>query len=91
MKFFRKTNKLTENKRPNNTTKKIINLPNRVFNFITNSYSSIYIKNIIYQPKLDMSLKELDSWIMDELEKLSTKPNVKLNRINYWRFIEKKN
>ena len=56
MKFFRKTNKLTENKRPNNTTKKIINLPNRVFNFITNSYSSIYIKNIIYQPKLGVNL-----------------------------------
>ena len=56
MKFFRKTNKLTENKRPNNTTKKIINLPNRVFNFITNSYSSIYIKKIIYQPKLDVNL-----------------------------------
>jgi hypothetical protein len=53
---------------------------------------AIYDKaSFIYQPKLDMSLKELDSWVMSELDKLSSKPNVKLNRVIYWRFVERNN
>jgi len=51
---------------------------------------SIYDKaSFLYQPKLDMSLKELDEWIMTELDNLNSKPNLKLNRIIYWRFIER--
>ena len=53
---------------------------------------AIYDKaSFIYQPKLDMSLIELDSWIMNELDKLSLKPNVRLNKIIYWKFIERNN
>ena len=53
---------------------------------------AIYDKaSFIYQPKLDMSLQELDAWIMSELDKLSSKPNLKLNKINYWKFIERNN
>jgi putative phage-type endonuclease len=51
---------------------------------------AVYDKaSFIYQPKLDMTMKELDEWIIQEMDKLSTKKNVKLNRIIYWRFIER--
>ena len=51
---------------------------------------AVYDKAIfIYQPKLDMTQKELDDWIIDEMEKLSKKDNVKLNKIIYWRFVER--
>jgi putative phage-type endonuclease len=62
---------------------------------VTNNYhivknDAIYDKaSFIYQPKLDMTLKELDEWIMQELDKLTNNPGVKLNRIIYWRFIER--
>jgi len=51
---------------------------------------AIYDKaSFIYQPKLDMTLKELDDWIIQEMEKLSKRPEVKLNRIIYWKFLER--
>lgn len=51
---------------------------------------AIYDKaSFIYQPKLDMTLKELDEWIIQEMEKLSKRPEVKLNKIIYWRFVER--
>ena len=51
---------------------------------------TIYDKtSFIYQPKLDMSLQELDNWILLELNKLETKPTVRLHRVIYWRFIER--
>jgi putative phage-type endonuclease len=51
---------------------------------------AIYDKaSFIYQPKLDMTQKEVDQWIIDQLEKLNSKPELKLNKIIYWRFIER--
>jgi hypothetical protein len=51
---------------------------------------AIYDKaSFIYQPKMDMTLKELDEWIMEEMDKLTNNQGVKLNRIIYWRFIER--
>lgn len=48
----------------------------------------IYDKtSFLYPPKIDMTNDELDKWVLDELCKLS--PSVKLNRIVYWRLIEK--
>jgi putative phage-type endonuclease len=51
---------------------------------------AIYDKaSFLYQPKLDMSLKEVDEWIINQIDSLSSKPNVKLNRVIYWRFVER--
>lgn len=51
---------------------------------------AVYDKaSFIYQPKLDMTSTELDEWIISELDKVSAKKNVKLNRVIYWRFIER--
>jgi putative phage-type endonuclease len=53
------------------------------------SNETIYDKtSFLYQPKLDMSLKELDNWILTEINKLESK-NVRLHRVIYWRFIER--
>jgi hypothetical protein len=51
---------------------------------------TIYDKtSFLYQPKIDMSLAELDNWILTEINKLESKPNVRLHRVIYWRFIER--
>ncbi len=50
----------------------------------------IYDKtSFIYQPKIDMSNKELDEWLLNEVDKISRRKDVKLNRIIYWRILEK--
>jgi putative phage-type endonuclease len=50
----------------------------------------IYDKtSFIYQPKIDMTNKELDEWLLNELDKISRRKDVKLNRIIYWRILEK--
>ena len=50
----------------------------------------IYDKtSFIYQPKIDMTNKELDEWLLNELDKISKRKDVKLNRIIYWRILEK--
>jgi len=36
-----------------------------------------------------MSLKELDNWILTEINKLESKQNLRLHRVIYWRFIER--
>jgi hypothetical protein len=38
-----------------------------------------------------MTQQELDLWIISELDKLSSRPEVKLNKIIYWRFNERNN
>jgi putative phage-type endonuclease len=43
----------------------------------------------IYQPKIDMTTIELDNWLLNELDKVSIRTDVKLNRIIYWRILEK--
>jgi putative phage-type endonuclease len=64
---------------------------------INNNYTiikndAIYDKaRFIHQPKLDMTQQELDLWIISELDKLSSRPEVKLNKIIYWRFNERNN
>ncbi len=52
--------------------------------------SSVYnLASFLYPPKIDMSLKELDNWILNELSNLQvSKPNLKLHRVIYWRLIE---
>lgn len=51
---------------------------------------SVYDKaSFIYQPKLDMNREELDQWIITQLDELNSKPELKLNKIIYWRFIER--
>jgi len=50
----------------------------------------IYDKtSFIYQPKVDMSNIELDNWLLNEVDKISKRKDVKLNRIIYWRILEK--
>jgi putative phage-type endonuclease len=50
----------------------------------------IYDKtSFIYQPKVDMSNIELDNWLLNEVDKISKRRDVKLNRIIYWRILEK--
>ena len=50
----------------------------------------IYDKtSFIYQPNVDMSNIELDNWLLNELDKISKRKDVKLNRIIYWRILEK--
>lgn len=49
--------------------------------------STVYNQaSFIYPPKIDMSIDELDNWILNEINNL--KPTVKLHRIIYWRLIE---
>ncbi len=52
--------------------------------------TSVYnLASFLYPPKIDMSLKELDDWVLSELSNLQvTKPNLKLHRVIYWRLIE---
>jgi len=51
---------------------------------------TIYDKtSFIYPPKIDMSIRELDNWILQELSDLQNKPEIRLNRILYWRLIER--
>ncbi len=51
---------------------------------------TIYDKtSFLYPPKIDMSLKELDNWVLEQLSELQNKPEVRLNRILYWRLIER--
>ena len=45
--------------------------------------------SFIYQPKIDMTSKELDEWLLNEVDKISRRKDVKLNRIIYWRILEK--
>ena len=45
--------------------------------------------SFIYQPKIDMTNKELDEWLLNEVDKISRRKDVKLNRIIYWRILEK--
>ena len=45
--------------------------------------------SFIYQPKIDMTAKELDEWLLNEIDKISRRKDVKLNRIIYWRILEK--
>lgn len=45
--------------------------------------------SFIYQPKIDMTNKELDEWLLNEIDKISRRKDVKLNRIIYWRILEK--
>jgi putative phage-type endonuclease len=40
----------------------------------------------LFPPRIDMSFKELDNWVLTEIENL--KPTMKLHRIVYWRLIE---
>lgn len=40
----------------------------------------------LYPPKIDMSLEELDNWLLTQIENM--KPTMKLNRVIYWRLIE---
>ena len=50
----------------------------------------IYDKtSFIYQPNVDMSNIELDNWLLNEVDKISKRKDVKLNRIIYWRILEK--
>ncbi len=47
------------------------------------------VASFLYPPKIDMSLKELDDWVLSELSNLQVnKPNLKLHRVIYWRLIE---
>jgi putative phage-type endonuclease len=41
----------------------------------------------LYPPKIDMSIKELDDWVLEQLENLDN--TVKVNRVIYWRLVEK--
>lgn len=52
--------------------------------------TSVYnVASFLYPPKIDMSLKELDDWVLTELSNLQVnKPNLKLHRVIYWRLIE---
>jgi hypothetical protein len=52
--------------------------------------TSVYnLASFLYPPKIDMSLKELDDWVLSELSNLQVnKPNLKLHRVIYWRLIE---
>jgi hypothetical protein len=52
--------------------------------------TSVYnVASFLYPPKIDMSLKELDDWVLSELSNLQiNKPNLKLHRVIYWRLIE---
>ena len=43
----------------------------------------------LYQPKIDMTNYEINKWILDEIDKLSKKPNLRLNKIIYWRILER--
>jgi hypothetical protein len=50
----------------------------------------IYDKaTFVYPPKIDMTNDEIDKWILNELEILETKKIYRLNRIVYWRLIER--
>jgi putative phage-type endonuclease len=44
--------------------------------------------SFIYPPKIDMSLKEIDNWILTEIHNLENKPHLRLHRVIYWRLIE---
>ncbi len=49
--------------------------------------TTIYnLATFLYPPKIDMSLSELDNWILTEMSNL--KPNLRVNRVIYWRLIE---
>ncbi len=52
--------------------------------------TSVYnVASFLYPPKIDMSLKELDDWVLSELSNLQVnKPHLKLHRVIYWRLIE---
>lgn len=52
--------------------------------------TSVYnVASFLYPPKIDMSLKELDDWVLTELSNLQVnKPHLKLHRVIYWRLIE---
>lgn len=55
------------------------------------SEKTIYDKtSFIYQPKIDMTCKEIDDWILKELSELQNdKQHLRLHRVIYWRLIEK--
>jgi putative phage-type endonuclease len=42
--------------------------------------------SFLYPPKIDMSINELDNWILTQISEL--KPTLKVHRIIYWRLIE---
>ena len=43
----------------------------------------------IYPPKIDMTIKELDSWILNQIALMENNNGLRLHRIIYWRLIEK--
>ena len=51
---------------------------------------TIYDKtSFLYPPKIDMTNIELDNWILKQISDLQNKPELRLNRILYWRLIER--
>ena len=51
---------------------------------------TIYDKaSFLYPPKIDMSLNELDNWILEKIANLQNTPEVRLHRVIYWRLIER--
>jgi putative phage-type endonuclease len=70
---------------PNKLNKEDYNDDNDMVNEKT-----IYDKtSFLYPPKIDMSIRELDNWVLEQLSELQNKPEVRLNRILYWRLIER--
>ena len=52
------------------------------------SENTIYDKTThLYQPKLNMSLEEVDEWIINSIENIDSKK--RLHKIIYWRFTER--
>ena len=43
----------------------------------------------LYPPKLDLTNDEYNKWVMDELDKLYLKPHLRLNRVIYWKILER--
>ena len=41
----------------------------------------------LYPPKIDMTLKELDEWVLEQTDNLDN--TVRINRVIYWRLVEK--
>ena len=45
--------------------------------------------SFLYPPKLDLTNDEYNKWVMDELDKLYLKPHLRLNRVIYWKILER--